>query len=274
MAGTDADDPATAESDARKSDYSNQLASASLKGKRLGVIVPDQDTVPTETDAVFARAVAALKAQGAVIVEIRNLAPPPPDIGTTELTVLEFELKHDLNAYLASLSPDQKIKTLADAIAFNDATPRETALFGQDIFTKAQSLGDLTDAGYIKARDELKKYSRDTLDKLFTKNRLDALIRSTDDASFRIDIVKGDNDTSNSSFLPATAGYPHLTVPMGFVRGLPVGLSFIGPAWSEAALLALGHAFEQAMPAREPPRFLPSLEATPDIVKAFEPEPR
>jgi len=274
MAGSDKNDPATVEADARRADYPAGITTAVLKGKRLGVIVPDPDSVPSETDAVFAQAVVALKAQGAEIVELRNLTPPPPDIGTIELTVLEFELKHDLNAYFASLPPGQKIKTLADTIAFNDATPRETALFGQDIFTKAQSLGDLTDPSYVKARDDLKKFSRDTLDKLFTENHLDALIRSTDDASFRIDIVKGDNDTSNSSFLPATAGYPHLTVPMGFVRGLPVGLSFIGPAWSETRLLALGHAFEQATHARKPPQFLPSLEAEPDTAKAFAPQAR
>jgi amidase len=274
MARSDKDDPATAEADARRADYPTALATASLKGKRLGVIMPDPGTIPSDTDAVFAQAVAAVKAQGAEIVEIRNLAPPPSDIGTTELTVLEFELKHDLNAYLATLAPGQKIKTLADAIAFNDSTPRETALFGQDIFAKAQSLGDLTDPAYIKAHDDLRKFSRDFLDKLFNENRLDALIRSTDDASFRIDIVKGDNDTSNSSFLPATAGYPHMTVPMGFVRGLPVGLSFIGPAWSEASLLALGHAFEQATRARKPPQFLPSLEAEPDTEKAFAPQAR
>jgi len=274
MSGSDKDDPATAEADLRLADYPAALATASLKGRRLGVIVPDPGTVPSETDIVFAQAVAAIKAQGAEIVEIHNLAPPPPDIGTTELTVLEYELKHDLNTYLATLAPGQKIKTLADALAFNDATPRETALFGQDIFAKAQSLGDLTDQTYIKARDDLKTYSRDTLDKLFNENRLDALIRSTDDASFRIDVVKGDNDTSNSSFLPATAGYPHLTVPMGFVRGLPVGLSFIGPAWSEARLLALGHAFEQTTHARKPPQFLPSLEAETDIASAFAPQAR
>ena len=274
MARSDKDDAATAEADARRADYPAALAIASLKGKRLGVIAPDAGTVPSETDAVFAQAVAALKAQGAEIVEIRDLAPPPPDIGTTELTVLEYELKHDLNIYLATLPSGQKIATLADAIAFNNATPREMALFGQDIFTKAQSLGELTDPAYIKARDDLRKFSRDTLDKLFNENHLDALIRSTDDASFRIDIVKGDNDTSNSSFLPATAGYPHLTVPMGFVHGLPVGLSFIGPAWSEARLLALGHAFEQVTHARKPPEFLPSLETEPDIAKAFAPQAR
>jgi amidase len=269
MAGSDPDDPATAEADARKSEY--PLATATLKGKRLGVLMPEAGAVPSQTDLVFDNALAALRSAGAEIVEIRNVAPPPSDIGTTEITALEFELKHDLNAYLASLPPGQKIKTLADLIAFNNATPRETVLFGQDIFEKAQSFGDLSDPAYIKARDELRKFSRDLLDKLFSENHLDALIRSTDEPSFRIDVIKGDNDSSNASFLPATAGYPHLTVPMGFVHGLPVGLSFMGPAWSEATLLALGQAFEQATRARQPPQFLPSLEASPDVAAAFAP---
>jgi amidase len=271
MAGSDADDPASGEADARKQDYAASLAAASFTGKRLGVIVPDADAVPSDTDKVFDTAVTALKSAGAEIVEIRNYVPPPPELGTSELTVLGFELKHDLNAYFASLPPGGNIKTLADVIAFNRTSSRELVLFGQDIFEKAQSLGDLTDPAYIKSRDSLRKFSRDTLDKLIAENHLDALIRSTDDASFRFDVVKGDNDTSNSSFLPATAGYPHLTVPMGYVQGLPVGLSFIGPAWSEASLLALGHAFEQVTGARKPPHYLPSLEGTPGIVRAFEP---
>lgn len=274
MAGSDKDDPATTESDARKADYPATLGIASLKGKRLGVIMPEPGAVPSETDAVFAKAVDALKSAGADIVEIRNVAPPPPDIGTTELTVLEYELKHDLNAYLASLPPGRNVKTLADLIAFNAANRREMVLFGQDIFEKAQSLGDLSDPAYIKVRDELRKFSRDMLDKLFGENHLDALIRSTDEPSFRIDVIKGDNDSSNASFLPATAGYPHLTVPMGFVHGLPVGLSFVGPAWSEATLLGLGHAFEQVAHARQPPQYLPSLEAAPDVSTAFAPSSR
>lgn len=271
MAGSDGDDPASADADSRKQDYAAALSAASLKGKRLGVIVPDPDSIPSDTDKVFDTAVAALKAAGAEIVEIRNFAPPPPEMGNTELTVLEFELKHDLNAYLASLPPGGSIKTLADVIAFNSASPRELVLFGQDIFEKAQSLGELSDPAYVKARDTLRKFSRDTLDKLIAENHLDALIRSTDDASFRFDVVKGDNDSSNASFLPATAGYPHLTVPMGYVQGLPVGISFIGPAWSEATLLALGYAFEQATAARKPPHYLPSLEGTPGILQALEP---
>ena len=269
MAGSDTDDAATTEADAHKADYPAILASATLKGKRLGLIMPEAGVVRSETDAVFDKAVATLRAAGADIVEIRNVPPPPSDIGTTELLVLEYELKHDLDAYLASLPPGGKIKTLSDVIAFNTSNPREMVLFGQDIFEKAQSLGDLADPAYIKARDDLRKFSRELLDKLFNENRLDALIRSTDEPSFRIDVIKGDNDSSNASFLPATAGYPHLTVPMGFVRGLPVGLSFIGPAWSEARLLELGYASERAITARQPPRYLPSLEASPDVTAAF-----
>ena len=271
MAGGDVDDPATAEADAHKTDYSAALQTASLKGKRLGVIIPDPDTVPSNTDAVFGQAVAQLKAAGAEIVEIRNFVPPPAELGATELKVLEFELKHDLNTYLASLPPGGKIKTLADVIAFNAATLREMALFGQDIFEKAQATNGLSAPVYIKAHDDLRTTARATLDKLLTENHLDALIRSTDEPAFRIDLAKGDNDSSNASFLPATAGYPHLTVPMGYVRGLPVGLSFIGPAWSEASLLSLGYAFEQAAMARKPPQFLPSLEASPEVLRAFAP---
>lgn len=271
MAGSDPDDPATTEANSHKADYFAPLAAASLKGKRLGVIMPDPDSVPSDTDAVFDKAVEALKAAGAEIVEIHNFVPPPPDAGTDELKVLQFELKHDLDAYLAGLPNDPKIKTLADVIAFNSATPRETVLFGQDILETAQQSADLSDPGYVKARDDLKKLARTTLDKLLSDNHLDALIRSTDDAAFRIDVVKGDNDTSNSSFLPATAGYPHLTVPMGAVHGLPVGISFVGPAWSEARLLGLGYAFEQATHARQAPQYLPSLESVPSTARAFEP---
>jgi amidase len=271
MAGSDGDDPATAPADANRADYAAALAGASLAGKRLGVIMPAPNTPASDTDAVFAEAVAALKSAGAEIVEIKDFTPPPPEAGPNELIVLQYELKSDLNAYLASTAPSQKMRTLSDIIAFNKATPRETVLFGQDIFETADATPGLTDPIYIKARDDLKKSSRETLDKLFAANRLDALIRATDDPSFRVDVIKGDNDSSTASFLPATAGYPHLTVPMGFVRGLPVGLSFIGPAWSDAKLLALGHAYEQTTHARKAPQFLPSLESTPDAARAFAP---
>jgi len=271
MAGSDPADAATADADAHKTDYFADLASATLKGKRLGYVAPAPDSVPSDTDLVFAKALATLKAAGADIVEIKDVAPPPSDIGDNELLVLKFELKHDLNAYLAGLPPGAKVKSLADVIAFNRATPREMVLFGQDILESADTKGDLTDPAYLKAAKALRDYSRGLLDKLLTENHLDALIRATDDGAFRVDVVKGDNDSSSASFLPATAGYPHLTVPMGAVRGLPVGLSFIGPAWSEERLLQLGYAFEQAAPARTPPGYRPSVESSPGIAEALAP---
>jgi amidase len=272
MAGTDPADPATAGADAHKTDYAAALASASLKGRRLAVVAPESGISTTETDAIYARALAALKSAGAVIVEIK--APEPPDFRKSELLVLEYELKHDLNAYFASLPPGGNMRSLADVIAFNKATPRETALFNQEIFEAAQALGDLSSPEYIAARDKLREFSRHTLDALFADNHVEALVEITDDPAARIDTVPHDGGGRSASFFPATSGYPHLTVPMGAVCGLPVGLSFIGPAWSEAKLLALGAAFEKAMPARRAPTYIPSLENQSDMLKAFAPNAR
>jgi amidase len=270
MAGSDAADPATAPANAHRTDYSAALANASLRGMRLGYIARDPNTPVSETDAVFAQAIAALKNAGAEIVEIKDFKLPQPEY-EMELTVLLHELKADMNTYLAGLPAPQRVHSLADVIAFDRSDRREMALFGQDLFEQAEGAKDLSDPGYLKAHEALQRSSRETLDKLLASNRLDALIRATDEPSFRIDVVKGDNDSSNASFLPATAGYPHLTVPMGFVHQLPIGLSFTGPPWSEAKLLAMGYAFEQTTHARRPPHFVLSLESRTEIQKAFAP---
>ncbi len=271
MAGTDPANSATSGADLHKADYLAALAVASLKGRRLAVVAPESDIIgATEADAIYAKAITALKAAGAVVVEIK--APSaPPEMEEIELSVLEYELKHDLNAYLAGLPQGRQPSSLAELIAFNKASPRETALFGQEFFEKAQALGDLSDPAYVAARDRLRAFSRRTLDALFADNHVDALVEITEDPAARIDTVSHDGGGRSASFFPATAGYPHLTVPMGAVRGLPVGISFIGPAWSEAKLLALGLAFEKAMPARRTPAYLPSLESLPEITKAFAP---
>ena len=268
MAGSDPQDAATTQADSHRADYA-ALAGASLKGKRLGVILPPADQSPSATDRVLRQALGILRAQGAEIVELHDFTRPPA-ASDEEGTVLKFEFKHDIAAYLQSL-PGAGPKTLSDLIAFNAATPRELVLFDQNYFEMANAKGELNDPAYIKARNDLVASTRALLDKTFAQYRLDALIRATDDPSFRLDVVKGDNDGSSASFLPATSGYPHLTVPMGYVSGLPVGLSFMGPAWSEARLLALGAAFERAAAARKPPSLLPSLETRSDIAAALAP---
>lgn len=272
MAGTDPADKATAEADAHKTNYLAAIAYATLRGKRIGILHADASP-PTEEDAVFARAIAALRKSGAVIVPVKFTPPDPKGSGDLELLELETELKADLNAYLGSTPTGVKTRTLADVIAFDHANARENALFGQDIFIAAENTKGLSDPAYRKARAMLVKIARmDGLDKML--KGLDALAMPTDEPSWRIDLVKGDNDSSNTSFLPAVAGYPHLTVPMGTVRGLPVGVSFVGPAWSEAKLLALGAGFESVTHARRPPTYLLSLESAPAAAAAFGPAVR
>jgi amidase len=269
MAGTDPVDKATAQADAHKTDYLAAIAHATLRGKRIGILHVDASP-PTDENAVFARAIAALRKSGAVIVPVKFSPPDPKPSGDAELLELETELKVDLNAYLSSTPPAVKTRTLADVIAFDKASARENALLGQDIFIAAEKTKGLSDPAYLKARAMLMKIARtDGLDKIL--NGLDALVMPTDEPSWRIDLVKGDNDSSNTSFLPAVAGYPHLTVPMGTVRGLPVGISFIGRAWSEATLLVLGAGFESATHARRAPTWLPSLENSAAANTAFAP---
>jgi amidase len=270
MAGSDPADPATREADAHRHDYAAGLAGASLKGKRLGVLTFATGLSP-EVDKVFEASIALLKAQGAEVIELKDYKPPS-GLGDQEMTVLLTELKADLDAYLATTPAAVKTRTLADVIAFNKATPRELVLFGQDTFEKAQESKGLADPDYLKARAEaLKAAGADGIDKLIADHHLDALIAPTYGPAWRVDVVDGDNDSGRSSRLPAIAGYPHLTVPMGQVRGLPVGISFIGPAWSEDRLLGLGYAFEQAAKARKAPTYLPTVETGPELEQAVSP---
>lgn len=270
MAGSDPDDAATADADAHRADYAASLKGASLKGVRLGLVLPPPDHSPSPTDVVLQHAVDLLQAQGAVIVEIHDFKAPA-NASDEEGTVLKYELKTDMAQYLQSLPTGAGPKTLADLIAFDAVTPRELVLFDQDYFNMAEAKGSLSDPAYVQAQQDLRASTRALLDATLSQNHLDALIRATDDPAFRTDAVKGDSESGSNSFLPATAGYPHLTVPMGFVQGLPVGISFMGPAWSEAKLLAIGAAFEKAAQARKPPTFLPSVESTPAIAAALAP---
>jgi len=271
IAGSDPKDPATRDADAHRSDYVLALRGASLRGKRLGVLRYAVPPVGPAASAVFDRAVALLRAQGAQIVELSDFRPNAA-LGDAEFTVLSTDFKSDINAYLASAPSTVKTRTLSDLIAFNRADARELRLFGQDTFLKSNQTKGPSDPKYLDALSTCRRFSREEgIDRLMTRNRLDALIAPSYGPASRIDVVDGDDVSGGAGSLPAIAGYPHLTVPMGYVTGLPVGISFIGRAWSEASLLALGAAYERAAHARRPPTYLPSIENGPQTSGLLDP---
>jgi amidase len=273
MAGDDPADPATVDAGAHAVDFVAALVGASLAGKRLGIL--PQSTRPRPSlRAAFDAALAVLRGGGATIVEIDGYEIPTTR-AEAETAVLMTDLKVDLNAYLASTPPAVTARTLADLIAFNAATPRELDLFGQDLFERAQKTLGLDDPNYVAARAECLRLARaEGIDRFLAEHELDALIAPSYAPAPRVDIATGAAGWGWTSRLAAIAGYPHLTVPMGLVRGLPVGLSFIGGAWSDAQMLGLGYAFEQLASARRPPLFLPTLEADADIfAPASDPSP-
>ncbi len=233
-------------------------AEASLRGRRLGVLRFAPGSEP-EVDPVYEAALSRLRTAGAVLVEVK--LPDDGPVGHAEGIVLNTEFKADLNAYLAKAPPAVASRTLADLIAFNNAHPQETVLFGQDIFLKAEQTKGLDDPDYKTALADSKRLAGpEGIDKLMTDNRLDALVAPTTGAAWRIDLIDGDHSPSSFTTFPAVAGYPHLTVPMGQVKGMPVGLSFIASAGHDERVLALGEAFERTGPGFVAPTFSPSLD--------------
>ena len=162
-------------------------------------------------------------------------------------------------------------RTLETLIAFNKAEPREMPLFAQEILEQSAAKPPITDAAYLQKRAQARSLSRAALDKMLVENKLDAIVSPSNDPPSVVDPVNGGVSFGSPTTLPAVSGYPHLTVPAGNVSGLPLGLSFIGPAWSEAKLLSLGFAFEQATKARREPEFMPSVGARPEIGRAYDP---
>ncbi|WGM48285.1 Glutamyl-tRNA(Gln) amidotransferase subunit A [Brevundimonas sp. NIBR10] len=253
IAGSDPLDAATAEADARKVDYRAALDANSLSGTRIGVL-RYATNYSADTMAAFETSLQAMRDAGAVLVDITT-APDLRTIGGESFKVLMFELKADLNAYLASTDPVQvPTRTLADLIAFNAATPAETVLFGQELFEQAQAKGDLTTQEYIDARaTSFRLAGPEGIDRMMADNDVVALIAPTTSRAWTNDREDDDNAQGSTSTIAAVAGYPHLTVPMGFDRGMPVGISFIGGKWDDATILSLGYAFEQKTHARRPP---------------------
>ena len=225
------------------------------------------------TNAALETALAILREKGATLVDIKKFDRSA--IGKNELPVLLTELKADMAKYLKGSPAPIGSRSLADLIAFDKAHERqEMALFGQETFEQAEKTKGLSDPAYRKARaTSFQAAGPNGIDKLLKDNNVVALVGPTMPAAWMIDAVNGDQSAGGGAGgLAAVAGYPHLTVPMGLVRGLPVGLSFIGPKWSESLLLNLGYAFEQARGPFPTPKFYPSIEASPQIAPLLQPQ--
>jgi amidase len=255
MAGIDAKDSATARS-ARYTarDYTQSLDPAGLKGARIGIPRKKLFGYSDGADRVGTDAIAVMKEAGAVIIDPADI-PRVDGFDDPEFEVLLYEFKAGLNAYLSARKGS--LASLADLIEFNSAhKARELSYFGQDILEMAEKKGPLTDFKYKQARARCVRYARTLgIDAVMTRHRLDALVCPTSGPASLIDLVNGDYGSGSSSSAPAVAGYPHITVPGGFVFGLPVGISFIGRAWSEPTLFKLAYAFEQATKHRKAPTF-------------------
>ena len=258
MTGVDERDAATQASRGKAlTDYTKFLDPEGLKGAKIGVFHPRSLEDHPHTDRVLAESLAALKSAGATVVDPVKM-PTAGKFEEDEFEVLLFEFKADLNSYLADLGAAAPVHSLKEAIDFN-ARNRDRVLpyFGQEIFEMAEARGPLTDAKYKKALANCQRSSRkEGLDAVFATHKLDALVAMTGGAAWLIDLVNGDSGSGGSSQFAAVSGYPSITVPAGYAFGLPIGLSFIGPAWSEPTLIRLAYAFEQATKVRKVPRFL------------------
>ncbi|TDQ51303.1 amidase [Permianibacter aggregans] len=250
IAGSDGRDPATKQADVFKAQYRSSLRVDALNNTRIGVLRFALPSHP-EVKAQFEKALTTLQENGAKLIDIESV-DGLDQIYHDEFQVLLSEFHDGINRYLADTDPTQvSTRSLSDLIAFNEATPAELQYFHQDLFKQAVDAPAIDSKEYQQARVQAqKKAGPEGIDKLLREHHLDALVAITNGPSWMTDTVNGDHYTGGASTLPAVAGYPHITVPLGSVRDLPIGLSFIGTAWSESPLLAIAYAFEQKMPAR------------------------
>ncbi len=260
MAGIDPEDEATSNKErVSYSDYTKFLSEDGLKGARIGVVRKYFGFLP-QVDKIIEDSLEILRKQGAVLVdpvEIESLGK----FDESELKVLLYELKADMNAYLQRRGEGTPVHSLKDIIDFNlKHEAEEMPYFKQELFLQAEEKGPLTDNDYIEALVKNQRLTRDEgIDLVMDKYNLDALVAPTDSPAWMTDLVDGDHFLGGCSSLAAVAGYPHITIPAGFVFGLPIGISFFGRAWSESVLLKIAYGFEQASKARKKPEFLQTV---------------
>jgi amidase len=264
MIGVDPRDAPTARSRTKGfADYTRFLDADGLQDARIGVAREKYFGYSASADKVIEAAIDQLKSLGAVIVDPANI-PTAGKFDDSEFEVLLYEFKADLNAYLSSLGPTARVRTLKDVIDYNERNrEKEMPYFGQEIMLMAEKKGPLTERKYRAALAMNLRMSRTQgIDAVMERHRLDALIAPTGSPAWPTDLINGDHYIGASSTPAAVAGYPNIQVPAGHVHGLPVGISFFGRAWSEPVLFRLAYAYEQATKHRRPPQFLPTL-ATP-----------
>lgn len=255
LTGIDANDAVT-KTQRSFTDYTRFLDKGGLKGARLGV-ARKYFGFNDRVDKLMNDLIVEMKKLGAVIVDPADI-PTSGKFDDSELEVLLYEFKADLNSYLRRLGSSSPVHSLKEVIEFNEKNrDREMPYFGQDLFIKAEAKGPLTDKKYLQALAKNHLLSRaQGIDFIMRKHRLDALIAPTGGPAWPTDWINGDHFSGGYSSASAVAGYPHITVPAGYVFGLPVGISFFGAAWSEPKLIQYAYAFEQATKARRSPRFL------------------
>jgi amidase len=260
MTGVDPRDAATKRSIGRAADYAQALDADALKGAKIGVARKRYFGYSPPADRVIDAAIAELRARGAVVIDPADI-PTAATLDDCEIEVLLYEFKANLNTYLGALGPSAKVHSLKELIDFNDREKaREMPYFGQELLVMAEKKGTLAAAGFKQALATCQSRARALgIGAVMNRLSLDAIVAPTVSPAWRIDLVNGDHFMGASSTPAAVAGYPSITVPAGYVQGLPVGLSFIGRPWSESRLIALAYAFEQATRHRQPPKFLATV---------------
>ena len=261
LVGVDENDSKSAESDGKfETDYTRFLDTDGLQGKKIGVW-RSRFGFHEQVDAELDKALAAMEAQGAELIDLDEIIENMDDLWGPSGLILEYEFKDGVNKYLAGATPSTGVKSLADVIAYNKANEAQAMpFFKMEILESSEARGDLTEKEYLNALKLVQTSARDGINNTIDQYDLDAIVAPTGGPAWCIDVINGDNFGGGSSSPAAWAGYPNISVPAGYVHGLPVGLSFFGKAWSEGELIRIAYAFEQATQHRKAPEFIGSVQ--------------